>query len=132
MVYTVAKDLYERGCNEYLKLFCAKHDFDFDDARDSWVGGDVGGVVMCGDYYVDMATIIADIDNDAPKEEFIKYYGYCIDVAEFELPTPNFNSWLAGCPRTSSDTLDHLRYLKNELKDCIKREKEGYENLNNK
>jgi hypothetical protein len=129
MIFTKAKDLYERGCNEYLKLFCKKHGFDYDDARGSWVAGDVGGIAMCGDYYIDMATIIADIDNEAPKEEFIKYYDYCLEVAEFELPTPNFNSWLAGCPRTSSETLNRLRCLKKELGDIIKREKEGYENL---
>ena len=45
-----AKDLYTRGCNEYLRLFCEKHDFDFEDAKSSWVGGNVGDKEPRGSY----------------------------------------------------------------------------------
>ena len=39
-----AKEYFVKGCNEYLRLFCEKHDFDYEDAKDSWVGGSVGEI----------------------------------------------------------------------------------------
>ena len=68
-----AKEYFVKGCNEYLRLFCEKHDFDYEDAKDSWVGGSVGEITECGDYYVSMQTIITDIEMDAPKDEFLKW-----------------------------------------------------------
>ena len=123
-----AKDLYTRGCNEYLRLFCEKHDFDFEDAKSSWVGGNVGDIVLCGDYYIGLQTIITDIDENAPEEEFIKHYDYCIDAAEFNLPQPNFHSWLRGCPRTSPEGFERLRAIKKTLEDAINEEKENNSN----
>lgn len=124
MVFTKAKDLYERGCHEYLKLFCKKHGFDYDDARQSWVGGNIGDVVMCADYYVSMETIKVDIDEGAPEEEFLRHYDYCMDAQEFDLPIPNFRSWLMGCPRTSPEIFDKLRTIKASLEFAIEEERE--------
>lgn len=117
------KDLYNKGCNEYLRLFCEKHEYDYEDAKDSWVGNSVGGIVCVGDYFVDIATLKADIDMDAPVDEFLKWYDYCTDVAEFGLTTPNYESWLRGCPRTSKEALSNLRSLKKALDTAIAIEK---------
>ena len=119
-----AKEHFVKGCNEYLRLFCEKHDFDYEDAKDSWVGGCVGEITECGDYYVDMPTIIADIEMDAPEEEFYKWYDYNLEAGEFGFTTPNFEHWLRGCPRVPQESFDKLEALKKDLEDAIKEEKE--------
>lgn len=115
----LARAHFIKGCNEYLRVFCEKHDFDFEEAKDSWVGGSIGEITMCGDYYVAMPTIIADIEHDAPEEEFIKWYDYNLVAHEFGFNTPNFESWLRGCPRVSDETFKKLQGLKNDLDDAI-------------
>ena len=116
-----AKDLYELGCDAYLQHFCNKHGYYYE--RDCWVGNDVGGVACIGDYFVDMVTIRTDIDQEAPEEEFIKWYDYCISAKEFGLTMPNFRSWLSGCPRTSDETFEKFRAMRNELFYLVEDEK---------
>lgn len=118
-----AKDLYNRGCNAYLQLFCEKHDYDYDDAKNSWVANEVGGIVCIADYFVDMQTIIDDVDLSTTEDEFLNWYGYCLDAAEFELPTPNYKSWVKGCPRTSKEAFDNLRAIKHNLERAVDIEK---------
>ena len=118
-----AREYFVKGCNEYLRLFCEKHDFDYEDAKDSWVGGVVGEVTLCGDYYVSMSTIIIDIEHDAPEAEFYKWYDYNLEAREYGFVTPNFESWLKGCPRVNNETLEKLRGITKTLEDAIKEEK---------
>jgi hypothetical protein len=61
---------YEDACNAYLRAFCQKHGYDEDDAVNSWAAGDVGGIASVGDEFVNMDTIIADIDMQAPETAF--------------------------------------------------------------
>lgn len=124
-----AKEYFEKGCNEYLRLFCEKHDYDYEDAKDSWVGGSVGEITVCGDYYVDMQTIITDIEMAAPEEEFLKWYDYNLVANELGFTTPNFDHWLRGCPRVPQETFDKLKYLKKDLEDTIKVENERLSNF---
>ena len=118
-----AKDLYNRGCNEYLRLFCEKHGFDYEDAISSWVGNDVGGIVEVCDLFLDMQTIIDDIDFDAPLNELREWYYYCLEANEFNLVTPNYRSWLKCCPRTPKESFDNLRSMKRALENAIEVEK---------
>lgn len=121
-----AKEYFVKGCNEYLRLFCEKHDFDYEEAKDSWVANCVGDVTCVGDIFVGMQTIITDIEMDAPEEEFIKWYDYNLVAHEFGFTTPNFESWLRGCPRVSEETFKKLQGLKNDLDDAIKEEKDKH------
>ena len=114
-----AKEYFVKGCNEYLRLFCEKHDFDYEDAKESWVANCVGDVTCVGDIFVGMQTIITDIEMDAPEEEFIKWYDYNLVAHEFGFATPNFESWLRGCPRVSEDTFKKLQGLKNDLDNAV-------------
>lgn len=119
-----AREYFVKGCNEYLRLFCEKHDFDYEEAKESWVANCVGDVTCVGDIFVGMQTIITDIEMDAPEEEFVKWYDYNLVAHEFGFNTPNFESWLRGCPRVSEETFNKLQGLKNDLDDAIKSEKE--------
>ena len=114
-----AREYFVKGCNEYLRLFCEKHDFDYEEAKESWVANCVGDVTCVGDIFVGMQTIITDIEMDAHKEEFIKWYDYNLVAHEFCFNTPNFESWLRGCPRVSEETFKKLQGLKNDLDDAI-------------
>ena len=114
-----AKEYFVKGCNEYLRLFCEKHDFDYEEAKESWVANCVGDVTCVGDIFVGMQTIITDIEMDAPEEEFIKWYDYNLVAHEFGFNTPNFESWLRGCPRVSEETFKKLQGLKNDLDNAV-------------
>lgn len=121
-----AREYFVKGCNEYLRLFCEKHDYDYEEAKESWVANCVGDVTCVGDIFVGMQTIITDIEMDAPEAEFIKWYDYNLVAHEFGFTTPNFESWLRGCPRVSEDTFKKLQGLKNDLDNAIKEEKDKH------
>lgn len=115
--------LYRQACNQYLALFCDKHGYDLRDAE--WVDGEPGDIATIGDYYVGMRTIIDDLEMDAPEEEFIRWYDYCLEAETLGIVSPNFRSWVKGCPRIPEDRLQRLRHLRDELHeetDRIKRE----------
>ena len=114
-----AREYFVKGCNEYLRLFCEKHDYDYEEAKESWVANCVGDVTCVGDIFVGMQTIITDIEMDAPEAEFLKWYSYNLVAHEFGFTTPNFESWLRGCPRVSEETFNKLQGLKNDLDDAI-------------
>ena len=114
-----AKEYFVKGCNEYLRLFCEKHDYDYEEAKESWVANCVGDVTCVGDIFVGMQTIITDIEMDAPEDEFIKWYDYNLVANEFGFNTPNFESWLRGCPRVADETFKKLQGLKNDLDNAV-------------
>lgn len=114
------KQNYDKACNDYLRAFCEKHDFDFDDAY--WCGDDAGGIAGVGDLDFDMATIRTDIDEDAKEKELWAWYEYVQDALDFHLAVPNFHSWIHGCPRTDKATIDRLKSLKKELNDLCEQE----------
>lgn len=123
-----AREYFEKGCNEYLRLFCEKHDFDFLDAKRSWVGNNIGTIVCCGDFFVDMRDIITDIDKDAPNGEYENWYEYTLDAHNLGLTTPNYESWLKGCPRSSQEDIERLFKLKKDFEDAVNAEKDRIKN----
>ena len=124
-----AKEYFVKGCNEYLRLFCEKHDFDYEEAKESWVANCVGDVTCVGDIFVGMQTIITDIEMDAPEEEFVKWYDYNLVAHEFGFNTPNFESWLRGCPRVSEETFNKLQGLKTTLMTLSNQRKKNFPNF---
>jgi hypothetical protein len=114
------KTNYERACNNYLKAFCEKHEFDFD--TNEWIAGRAGEVVQIADYYVDMATIIDDIELDAPESAFLKWYDYCTEMRFLGAETtPNFRSWIRGCPRKSEAEIVKMKAAQQRIEE-LKRE----------
>ena len=112
--------LYRQACNQYLALFCDKHGYDLRDAE--WVAGEPGDIATIGDYFVSMRTIIDDLEMDAPEEEFIRWYDYCLEANDLGIASPNFRSWVKGCPRIPEERLQRLRDALNSEIDSIKRE----------
>lgn len=102
-------------CNEYLRLFCLKHDYDYD--SDSWVGSDAGTVAMIGDMYVSMEDIRYDIDNGINVNKFEEWYWKNLEVYELlEKNWLNYSSYCKGAPDPYSDEdLAKLRKLKNDV-----------------
>lgn len=120
------RENYDNACNAYLKAFCDKHDFDYDDAKKSWVSNQPGTICMCGDFFVQMEDLILDVENEAEESEFFKWYDYSCECSELGIFSPNYGSWLKGCPRLSEQQKTSIRAAKNrvelakkELEKCI-------------
>lgn len=109
------KDSYANVCNEYLKAFCEKHEFNYKEAKDSWVRGVVGDACMIGDYCISFNDMKVDIDNDSDKEEFFKYYQYGLEASHIGYVAPNYENWLRGCPRLSEAQRKLIREAKNRV-----------------
>ena len=110
-----AKRLYEEGCNLYLHLFCEKHGFNVEHPDTYWVANDIGGVAFIGDYFVDMDTMRYDIDHDIAEDQWIRWYDYSFECSALRLKSPNFQSWLKGCPTYSQEQLDEVKRLRNNI-----------------
>ncbi|MEZ3441568.1 hypothetical protein [Alistipes sp.] len=111
---------FEAAANAYLAAFCKKHGYDFEDARQSWVGGRVGEITEVADLFIDLRDIRTDIDHDAPKDEFVKWYDYCLRLSmiDHEILIPNYEHWLMGCPRKSEEEIAKLERLARNVKEA--------------
>lgn len=116
----LVKRKYEDACNDYLKLFCEKHGFDYEEAANSWVANDVGGTCLVGDMYASFNDIKTDIDMNAPEDEFYIYYYYSLDACNLGFNCPNYANWLSGCPRLSEEQIMSLREAKNRVYEAKK------------
>lgn len=112
-----AREMFRRGCEAYLRLFCQKHGYDYHDAVQNWVTGDVVDVVEVGDMFLDMDDIRTDIDMDAPQGEIVRWWDYCYRCATIDpgMPTPNYENWLRGCPRKSEEEIQKLELLRRKV-----------------
>ena len=123
---------YNEACNAYLLEFCEKHGYDYE--PDVWVANDPGGIAEIADMFVAMSDIITDIDRDAPEEEYVKYYDYCLrvhSIANGELKTPNYESWLRGCPRMDEEQIKRLEELQQDIRSAEANLKVEVDRLNN-
>lgn len=99
---------YEIACNNYLYAFCKKHGYYF--YHDAWLSNDAGTIACIADYYIDIVTIRYDVDNDVQKDEFLKWYDYCIELGSLgDKETPCFKAWCMGCPRKSPEDIEKIR-----------------------
>ena len=121
---------YVDATNNILLAFCEKHDFDYDDAKESWVGGDVGSIACCSDFYVDLQTMIDDLTMDAVEDEFIKWYDYSMTIRTLGIsPKMNYRSWLRGAPRISDEHIENVQQAHNRVKEAQKELEEYIENI---
>lgn len=59
---------YKEACNKILWCFCHKHCYDYQNAANSWVDGNIGGIVCCAGKFYDMQDILTDLIEDAPVD----------------------------------------------------------------
>jgi len=115
------KTKYAIACDAYLREFCKKHGYDYSDAY--WVGDQTGGIADINEIFVSMQTIIDDIELDAPEDELTKWYDYCVEMSFLGAETtPNFSSWVKGCPRKTKEQIEAMKESKKkieELKDML-------------
>ena len=85
------KKEYQSCCNEYLKKFCNKQDFDFKSGF--WVGNDIGGVFFVSDFYFNLYDIVWDINSQQEKGLIIQWYD---DFAGYMTTSINYYAYTKG------------------------------------
>jgi len=106
---------YDVAANNLAKEFVEQIEFCWDDCY--WIGGDYGGMLSMGDYFINMQDIIDGLRYNASCDDFIKWYDYTLDAYGTDTPVPNFKNWLKGCPRASDE---ELRILKEKAENAKK------------
>ena len=120
MLGKTMKESFSNIANEYLRIFCEKHDLEYNPG--DWVGSEDGiGTVVNpggGDLWIDFDTIRYDIDHAVPKEVFEQYSDYEDKLRNIELGYEilykpnreegklvhiNYPSFCKGCPRPYTD-----------------------------
>lgn len=114
---------FKETAEAYLKVFCEKHDYDYEDK--SWVGGWVGEVAELGDDFYNLNDIRYDIDNNIPVGEIEKWTDYVLRLGELDCPRRiNFQSWCKGAPLPySEDMLNNIEDARRRVEEA-KRELE--------
>lgn len=112
-------------CNEYLKLFCERHEIEPE--YDGWVGfGQLGyGTVVCvGDMYIDMEDLRYDVDNNIDIDKFEEWYWKRLELAEYGVEHwMNYKSFCSGAP--DEWTPERVQ----ELKDAYRKVQDAKERL---
>lgn len=106
---------YDHFCKGYIRLFCDKHEFDYEEAISDSRDYDT---VCIGDLFFSLSDIRVDIDNDAPKHELMAWYEYFLESGYLGATSPSYESWLKGCPRMSEEDLEKLRVLHQNMCDA--------------
>lgn len=114
------KQQFNDACNAYLEVFCEKHGFDYGEAKNSWIANEIGGSCLLGDYCVTFWDMKVDIDMEAQKDEYFKYYDYFLESQNLGFICPNYANWLRGCPRLSEEQRKSLREAKNRVYEAQK------------
>ena len=110
-------------CEAYLKAFCEKHGYVFEDCY--WPGDDVGSVAILSDDFtsVNMDDIRYDIDNDVPENVFDEWWQHSYDTHAVEISTGmklrhiNYSSWCKGAPKPYTDGEMHVLRKVGEIMD---------------
>jgi hypothetical protein len=116
------KENYKKACNDYAREFCKKHGYEFSEF--DWVANMPGTLINIADYFVDMVTIIYDVENDVPEDKFLKWYDYSLRAGTYGIITPNFSSWVKGCPIRSEEDLNRIEKMRERINELEKELKE--------
>ena len=112
---------YEAACNGYLSELLRM--WELDAHYGYWNSDEPGTIYHYGETHnLTMEDIIYIVENDIEEDEVLAWEDYCLDAYEFKFATPNLRAWHMGCPRTSQETFEKLRSMKQELNDAINNE----------
>ena len=77
------KSRWDAVCEAYMDAFCKIMEIDEDDAF--WIGNEVGGLAAVGDYFVNIHDMKYVVDKDIPRQVFLRWYDYDLEVATVEM-----------------------------------------------
>ena len=83
------KKKYKFFCNKYVEKFCKKQEL----INEGWVNNEVGGMVLCSDFYFHLHDIVLDINSKQPKGEIINWHFENLDDPEKHI---NYYSYTKG------------------------------------
>lgn len=104
---------YSDICNEYVDIFCKKHEIELE----YWVGNQVGSIACFGDiYYFDMKDIVEDIDNDYPKGLILKWIEDVVEYSELEKYNMPLSQYAKGERyNVPENTKEDWEYVQNKI-----------------
>lgn len=97
-----------------------------DYAETSWVADERVGTLEYGDYYITYEDIITDLMLNAECDCIWKYNEYIQRCAFLGIKTPNYKSFLRGCPIVEDEVLCKLESMKKDLEILIETENEKF------
>ena len=86
------KKVLDTVIQEYVNVFCKKHDIQFD----YWVADLSGTICQMGDFFINFEDIRLDLETDQPKNQIFEWYEVTLDLALKNKPTCNYYSWING------------------------------------
>ncbi len=118
------KEQWKKACKGFLDELLRM--WELDAHYGYWIGDEDGTLYDYGDgmFTINMDDIIYCVLVDITREQYMEWQEYICDASEFGFDTPNLRSWIRGCPRTSKETFDTLRMLKQRLQDVVEEEKQ--------
>lgn len=84
------KEALETCIENYTKLFCLKHGFNYE--SDMWVSGEIGSIICISDMFINFSDIRLDLEKNVTKGIFSEWYWTVVD----KRPYINYNSWVMG------------------------------------
>lgn len=117
---------YDKACNDYV-IALAKM-WDIHSGGNFWVGDEVGGTFCFDDLFINMNDIVFCVDNDVSIEEYEEWQNYCVWASDFNITSPNFESFYKGCPIVPEDEMRMLSNRKRELEMLIEETKDKVSN----
>lgn len=114
-------------CEEYRKAFVEYYFTEEEGGEPAgswWISDEPGGVLCVNDdVFFGFDEMRYCVDNDVEYEDLMEWYDYTLRLGliDQEIPTPNFNSWLKGCPRFSETQLEEIEERKQKIQ-AIKKE----------
>jgi hypothetical protein len=83
----------EMSINEYVKLFCKKHELSFD----FWIANITGTIASFSNtYYINFEDVRVDLEKNADKNHFIDWYDSSLDAHHENKDFPNYSNYLKG------------------------------------
>lgn len=78
----MALHLWETETERLVSEFMKKYFPDYNYKEDChWIGNEIGGVCMIGDYFFDLNRIIDALRHDISIKTFFNYYDYELELA---------------------------------------------------
>lgn len=112
------EDRWTSICNEYVKEFCKRHEYDSEPDVDwYWIADNPGTLIEINDMFINMETIRYDVDKNVPEEKFEQWYWKNLELTELGVEHwLNYSSYCKGAPDIyTGERLKQLRCLKLKL-----------------